>query len=173
IGVEAYSHAPGAASAASSAPAASRARAAFLRPLAPIAATAAALAFVMLALGQRPLVAALVPAAAKVYAAIGLPVAAPALSIVDVHGRLVDGADGRPTLAVTGRIVNSGTRASPAPKVAVKVLGAGGEPLYAWDATASAREVAAGGDADFRVSLAVPPAGASSVAVTIADAGTR
>ena len=140
-----------------------------VRGLAPGFAAAAAIAFVMLAIGQRARVAAVFPPAADLYAAIGLPLAGGALSIVDVRSALLEGADGRPTLAVTGRIVNSGRVAANAPKLGLRVLGAGGEPLYSWAARATARELAPGEAAPFRVALAAPPEGAREIAVRFTD----
>ena len=139
------------------------------RPIAPVLAITALCAAVMGAVAQREALVRVLPAAAPVFAAAGLPVNLRGLAFRNVTSTLF--ADpSRPVLAVAGEITNKRNMARPVPEIRVAVLGEDGREMYSWTALAAKAEVSAGETIAFRTRLATPPPGAHDIEVRFAEA---
>jgi hypothetical protein len=110
------------------------------------------------------------PGAARVYAAIGLPVNLRGLAFADVKTSLVEGDGGR-VLTVEGALVNLRDRKTEAPDMRIALRDAGNHEIYAWTAHAPKAVLSAREQAPFRLRLAAPPVGAEQVVVRFATAG--
>jgi hypothetical protein len=124
----------------------------------------------MTAVAARGPVVRVAPEAARVYAAIGLPVNLRGLAFADVKTSLVDGDSGR-VLTVEGALVNLRDRKTEAPDMRIALRDAADHEIYAWTAHAPKAALAAREQAPFRLRLAAPPAGAERVVVRFATAG--
>jgi hypothetical protein len=107
------------------------------------------------------------PAAARVYAAIGIPVNLRGVAFAEVKTSLVDGDGGR-VLTVEGALVNLRDRKTEAPDMRIALRDAANHEIYAWTAPAPKAVLAAREHAPFRLRLAAPPAGAEAVVVRFA-----
>lgn len=119
-------------------------------------------------LGFRGPIAAEVPIAQPVYAALGLPVATDALALQAVHSAVVAGGD-HGVLSLEGTIANLGDGPAQVPNLTVVVRDDGHLPLYSWTAAAPKTVLAKGETVIFRSRLEAPPAAAHDVRVSFAD----
>jgi len=104
------------------------------------------------------------PPAAKVFAAIGLPVNLAGLELRDLHSRIeMDGA--RKVLAVEGEIANMRRESRSVPPVALTVRGEDGQAKYAWTTRAAKSRLEPGETIAFRARLAAPPENGADVLV--------
>lgn len=126
-----------------------------------------------LLVGGRAQIVRLAPAAAPLYAALGLGVNLRQMAIEKVTSRLAD-EDGRQILIVEGGIRNLGETPRAAPRMRLSVLDATGREIYFWTAAPPKARLAVGETAQFRARLAAPPKEGSDVRVRFAgdsDAG--
>lgn len=128
---------------------------------------AASLVVALAMLGREPLMR-LIPASAKVYAAMGLGGASTPLSIKVVTSEI--GQQGEAEfLTVEGEIENRGRGESMVPTLMLAVRDRAGIDIYRWDIQSSKARLASGEKATFRARLAAPPAGSESVRVRFTD----
>ena len=104
------------------------------------------------------------PPAARVFAAIGLPVNLAGLELREVHSHIeMDGA--RKVLAVEGEIANMRRESRSVPPVALIVRGEDGQAKYAWTTRAAKSRLEPGETIAFRARLASPPESGADVLV--------
>ena len=104
------------------------------------------------------------PPAAKVFAAIGLPVNLAGLELREVRSHIeMDGA--RKVLAVEGEIANTRRDSRSVPPVALTVRGEDGQAKYAWTTRAAKSRLEPGETIAFRARLASPPESGADVLV--------
>jgi len=124
------------------------------------------------AVKYRQHIASIWPQSAGVYNGLGLPVNASGLDFhkVDYHR---DTEDGQVVLAVSGQIVNGGSRAMSVPQtVRVTLSDAGNHELYHWNFKPNAQVLKAGQSVPFMTRLASPPAAARHLEVRFAKDGS-
>jgi hypothetical protein len=132
-----------------------------------IAAIAAVVLGVMALIGMREKIVRVLPPAAAVYSAAGLPVNLAGLELRDLRSRIVlDGP--RKVLTIEGEIVNIRREANRVPPVALTVRGENGLSRYAWTAPAPKSRLEAGEKIAFRARLASPPHDGADVLVRFA-----
>lgn len=137
------------------------------RPRAAVAVACAA-ALACLTLAGRDRIVAKIPAADRVFAAIGLPVNLDGVEFRGVVSKVAE-LDGQKVLAVTGDIVNLRGVETTLPGLRLTVRGADGRSLYVWTAQAAASALAPGQATTFRTRLAAPPDEGRDVVVSLAD----
>ena len=120
----------------------------------------------------RTKILAAVPAAAPVYAALGLESFARPMGLETVVSRMTE-EDGRPILVVEGEIRNLARGMQAAPRIKLAVLDAAGQEIDRWTAAPTKSRLRAGETATFRARLAAPPAGGREVRVRLAGASER
>ncbi len=120
-----------------------------------------------LLIGARAQIARLAPAAAPLYAALGLDVNPNRMGLDHVASRL-EYEDGRQILIVEGEIRNLASSPRVAPRMRLSVLDAAGREIYHWIAAPPKAWLAAGETADFRARLAAPPKEGHKVRVRFA-----
>jgi hypothetical protein len=113
-----------------------------------------------------------IPAAAPVYAALGLDFSARSMGFETLVSRIAE-EDGRQILVVEGEIRNLARGPQAAPPIKLAVLDAAGQALYTWTAAPAKSRLRAGETATFRARLAAPPAGGREVRVRLAGASER
>jgi predicted Zn finger-like uncharacterized protein len=107
------------------------------------------------------------PAAAALYAGVGLPINLRGLEFRAVRSELL--ADGGDTfLVVEGEVANISGRDAPVPPIEIGLRGAEGQMLYTWTNTPPRPTLTASDTAPFRARLAAPPAEARQVLVRFA-----
>lgn len=110
------------------------------------------------------------PASARLYAAVRLPVNPAGLELRAVRSELViDGAER--LLVVEGEVVNVAKREIELPDLALAVRSAEGQALYSWTSEAARKTLAPAESERFRVRLAAPPADGRDVLVRFAQQG--
>jgi hypothetical protein len=119
------------------------------------------------ALAARAPITRAAPAAARVYAAIGLPVNLRGVSFEDVKTSLVNGEGGR-VLTIEGALVNLRDGKTEAADMRIALRDAASHEIYAWTAHAPKAVLAPREQAPFRLRLAAPPIGATEVMVRFA-----
>jgi predicted Zn finger-like uncharacterized protein len=120
------------------------------------------------AVRYRQDVATIWPQSAGVYSSLGLPVNASGIDFRKVNYRR-ENQDGQVVLAVSGEIVNIGSRELPVPQtVRVTLSDAGNHELYHWTFKPNAAVLAAGQGVPFETRLASPPAAARHLEVRFA-----
>jgi predicted Zn finger-like uncharacterized protein len=136
-------------------------------------ATTALLMIVSAALvAGREKIVAVAPAAARLYAAVKLPVNPSGLALKAVRSEVVvDGADR--LLVVEGEILNVASKAVEVPRLELSVRGPDGLPLYTWTNEAPRKTLGATESARFRARLASPPSEGREVLVRFAQAPGR
>ena len=128
------------------------------------AAVVAILMGVSALIALREKIVAVAPPAAKVFAAIGLPVNLAGLELREVHSHIeMDGA--RKVLAVEGEIANMRRESRSVPPVALTVRGEDGQAKYAWTTRAAKSRLEPGETIAFRARLASPPESGADVLV--------
>jgi predicted Zn finger-like uncharacterized protein len=111
------------------------------------------------------------PQSAGVYAALGLKVSAHGIDFAHVDYRR-EAEDGQMVLAVTGNIVNSGSRELPVPQsVRVTLSDANNHELYHWSFTPNVQTLKPGQSSPFLTRLSSPPAAARHLEVRFAPNG--
>lgn len=132
-----------------------------------VAAVVAIVIGAMALIGLRERIVRVMPPAARVYSAIGLPVNLAGLELRDLRSRIVmDGA--RKVLTIEGEIVNLRRAANHVPPVALAVRGENGMNRYAWTTNAPKSRLEAGEKIAFRARLASPPEDGADVLVRFA-----
>jgi predicted Zn finger-like uncharacterized protein len=137
--------------------------------------TIALIAIVALAMAvvawRKPIVKA-VPGAARVFAAIGLPVNLRGLALANVRTNIFDLGD-RKMLVVEGALVNLRDSPVDAPNMRIALRGADKRELYVWTAPAPKGKLAPNEQVAFRTRLAAPPDGVDDVMVKFASVGDK
>ena len=111
------------------------------------------------------------PQSAGIYSSLGLKVNAEGIDFAHVDYRR-ENEDGQLVLAVTGNIVNSGTRELPVPQsVRVTLSDANNHELYHWSFTPNVQTLKPGQSSPFLTRLSSPPAGARHLEVRFAPNG--
>ena len=111
------------------------------------------------------------PQSAGVYKSLGLPVNAHGVDIVKVDSHR-ESEDGQVVLAVTGRILNAGSRELPVPQsLRVTLSDAANHELYHWTFAPSAQTLKPGQSVPFLTRLSSPPAAARHLEVRFAKEG--
>ncbi|HEX8167812.1 MAG TPA: zinc-ribbon domain-containing protein [Beijerinckiaceae bacterium] len=137
-------------------------------PRTPLLALAVAALAAGAVLGREPIVKGF-PAAARLYAAVGLPVNPLGLDLKGVRSELVmSGSD--QFLVVEGEILNLRGRELDVPPLRLSVRGAGGLALYTWTSEPPRKTLGPAETARFRARLASPPADGREVLVRFAQA---
>ncbi|HKB96013.1 MAG TPA: DUF3426 domain-containing protein [Rhizomicrobium sp.] len=112
------------------------------------------------------------PQSAGVYSSLGLHVNASGIDFRKVDYRR-ENEDGQVVLAVSGEIVNAGSRELPVPQtVRVTLSDAGNHELYHWTFKPNVAVLAAGRSVPFMTRLASPPAAARHLEVRFAKDGS-
>ena len=127
------------------------------------------LALAMGLIAARGSVARAWPGAARLYAAMGMPVSPGALAIRDLHTALIR-IDGAPYLGIEGIIVNLRRDETRVPPVRLIIRDARKNELYAWTVAVDRRTLAVGESLLFRARLAEPPAEGHDVVARFASA---
>jgi len=105
------------------------------------------------------------PQSAGVYSRLGMPVKTDGIDFTDVTYRR-ESEDGQVVLAVTGQIVNHGTRELPVPQaVRVTLSDGGNKELYHWNFTPEVQTLRPGQSTPFLTRLSSPPAAARHLEV--------
>jgi hypothetical protein len=120
-----------------------------------------------LLIGARAPIVGVLPAAAPVYAALGLKVNLRHMEVFGVNARLVE-EDGRRILLVEGQIKNTGAVARTPPRMRLAVEDANGREIYFWTAAPTKSRLNPGENATFRARLAAPPEEGKDVRVRFA-----
>ena len=111
------------------------------------------------------------PQSAGVYKSLGLPVNAHGIDIVKVDSHR-ESEDGQVVLAVTGRILNAGSRELPVPQsLRVTLSDSANHELYHWTFAPSAQTLKPGQSVPFLTRLSSPPAAARHLEVRFAKEG--
>jgi predicted Zn finger-like uncharacterized protein len=111
------------------------------------------------------------PQSAGVYSSLGLKVNAQGIDFARVDYRR-ENEDGQAVLAVTGNIINSGTRELPVPQnVRVTLSDANNHELYHWSFTPNVQSLKPGQSSPFLTRLSSPPAAARHLEVRFAPNG--
>ena len=111
------------------------------------------------------------PQSAGVYSSLGLKVNASGIDFRQVDYRR-ETEDGQVVLAVSGMIVNAGSRQLPVPQtVRVTLSDVSNHELYHWTFVPGVSTLKPGAVAKFRTRLSSPPAGTSNAEVRFARAG--
>lgn len=118
-------------------------------------------------IAMRERIVRILPPAASVYGAIGLPVNLAGLELRGVRSQIVmDGA--RKVLTVEGEIVNIRREANRVPPVSLAIRGENGLDRYRWMAAAAKAKLEPGEKIAFRARLASPPEDGADVLVRFA-----
>lgn len=112
----------------------------------------------------------LLPEAAAIYAAIGMPVNLRGFAFENVRSELVREGEAR-LLVVEGEIANIRDTSLAVPPVLIGVMGEGANPLYRWTADPDQATLAPGARTRFKARLVSPPQEGRQVLVRFADAG--
>jgi predicted Zn finger-like uncharacterized protein len=134
------------------------------------------LVLVILAIGYslirfREEIAMIWPQSAGVYSSLGLKVNVHGIDFAHVDYRR-ESEDGQMVLAVTGSIVNSGSRELPVPQnVRVTLSDANNHELYHWSFTPNVQTLKPGQSSPFLTRLSSPPAAARHLEVRFAPNG--
>ena len=124
------------------------------------------------AVRYRQDVATIWPQSAGVYSSLGLHVNASGIDFRQVEYRR-ETEDGQVVLAVTGQIVNAGSRELTVPQtVRVTLSDANNHELYHWTFKPNAQMLAPGQSVKFTTRLASPPAAARHLEVRFAKDGS-
>ena len=138
-----------------------------------IALVAAILAIGYSAVRYRQEISVIWPQSAGVYSSLGMKVNAHGIDFTHVDYRR-ENEDGQVVLAVTGNIVNGGSRELPVPQnVRVTLSDASNHELYHWSFTPNVQTLKPGQSSPFLTRLSSPPAAARHLEVRFAPNGCR
>jgi predicted Zn finger-like uncharacterized protein len=129
-------------------------------------------AALMTAVGERRAIVKSAPAAARFYAAIGLPVNLREMALENIAANLGT-LDERKVLMVEGTVVNLREASAAAPDLRIAVRGADARELYVWTVRAPKSRLGPNEETPFRARLATPPEGAKDVLVKFASTGDK
>ena len=136
-----------------------------------IALIAAILAIGYSAVRYRQEISVIWPQSAGVYSSLGMKVNAHGIDFSHVDYRR-ENEDGQTVLAVTGNIVNSGSRELPVPQnVRVTLSDSSNHELYHWNFTPNVQTLKPGQSSPFLTRLSSPPAAARHLEVRFAPNG--
>ena len=136
-----------------------------------IALVAAILAIGYSAVRYRQEISVIWPQSAGVYSSLGMKVNAHGIDFTHVDYRR-ESEDGQVVLAVTGNIVNGGSRELPVPQnVRVTLSDASNHELYHWSFTPNVQTLKPGQSSPFLTRLSSPPAAARHLEVRFAPNG--
>jgi predicted Zn finger-like uncharacterized protein len=124
------------------------------------------------ALAARVVIVKAVPDAARIFAAVGLPVNLRGLALDNVHTNIFDSGD-RKVLIVEGAIVNLRDSSMETPNMRIALRGQDKRELYVWTAPAPKAQLGPNEQVAFRTRLAAPPEGVSDVLVRFAAFGDK
>jgi len=124
------------------------------------------------AVGARETIVKAVPSAARIYAALGLPVNLRGLALDNVRTNIFDSGD-RKVLIVEGAIVNLRDSSRETPNMRIALRGLNKQELYVWTAPAPKARLGPNEEVAFRTRLAAPPDGVSDVLVRFAASGDK
>lgn len=128
-----------------------------------------AVLLVSMIVGGRERIVTRIPAADRVFAAIGLPVNLAGVEFRNVVSQVTE-IDGQKVLAVHGEVANLNRGATTSfPALKMTVRGGDGRALYVWTANAATSKLAPGETTTFRTRLAAPPDGARDILVSLAE----
>jgi hypothetical protein len=130
------------------------------------------LAGAMGAVAAREPIVRIIPAAAPVYAALGLPVNLRGVAFGDLRTRIIE-ADGRRVLTVEGALVNLRDRKVETSDMRIAVRDAGSHEIYVWTTHAPKSPLEPREQTSFRLRLASPPLGAHDVMVRFVSAADK
>jgi len=116
------------------------------------------------AVAARAAIVEAVPGAARIFAAIGLPVNLRGVAFENLRTNVFE-LDDRKMLVVEGAILNLRDTPTPAPTMRITLRGGDKRELYVWTAPPPKAILAAGERVAFRTRLAAPPDGARDVLV--------
>ena len=142
------------------------------RGLAAFVCVIAILASAMGAVAARASIVQAVPGAARIFAAIGLPVNLRGLAFDNLRTNVFELGD-RKMLVVEGSILSLHDAPTPAPSMRIALRGADKRELYVWTAPAPKAILAAGEHVAFRTRLAAPPDDARDVLVSFVAGGEK
>ena len=120
-----------------------------------------------LVVGGRAQIVGVLPAAASVYAALGLKVNLRHMDVFAVSAKVVE-EDGRKILLVEGQIKNIDASARTPPRMRLAVEDLSGREIYFWTAAPPKSRLNPGENAFFRARLAAPPEEGAEVRVRFA-----
>lgn len=123
-----------------------------------------------LLLGARGKIVTAVPASAKIYAAVGLPVNLDGLELANVSSVLKT-ENGNEHLLIKGEIVNKRDKTGKLPNLQLALRGPDGRDLYNWQAPSPQKRIKARHSIRFVARLDSPPEGALDVFVRFARKG--
>jgi hypothetical protein len=126
----------------------------------------------MAAVAARTPIVRIAPAAARVYAAIGVPVNLRGVAFDDLHTSIVE-ADGRRVLTVEGALVNLRDQKVETTDMRIALRDAQSHEIYVWTAHAPKTALEPREQTSFRLRLASPPSGAQEVMVRFASASDK
>jgi predicted Zn finger-like uncharacterized protein len=135
------------------------------RALPALLALAVAVGSGMAAVGWRAPLTRSIPSAAPLYAALGLPVGADALTIQDVRSQLAREGDGK-VIQVEGEIANGRTRTISVPDLRVVVRDQMKQTLYSWQAAPPKASLAPGEAITFESRFPTPTGNGQDVLVS-------
>ena len=109
------------------------------------------------------------PQSAGVYSSLGMNVNAHGIDFTDVDYHR-ESEDGQVVLAVTGRIVNKGSRELPVPQdIRVTLSDSSNHELYHWNFSAGVPMLHPGQQATFHTQLASPPPAARNIELSFSS----
>jgi predicted Zn finger-like uncharacterized protein len=130
-----------------------------------VAAAIAVLGLNMAGVAFRTRIAAVAPAMAPIYDAIGLPANPPGLKLDEIATNLAEEGPGK-VLTLEGKISNPGTTAAEVPSLRIVVRDETEQSIYSWTAPAPQARLGPGEVVDFRSRLIAPPAAGHDVVVS-------
>jgi predicted Zn finger-like uncharacterized protein len=108
------------------------------------------------------------PKSASLFERIGLGVNTRGLNFSDVsHSSQME--DGQPVLVISGKLVNVGSTLETVPPLRVTLSDDAKHPIYGWNFSAAAHDVAPGKTVAFRTRLSNPPSAARHVDIRFSD----
>jgi hypothetical protein len=142
------------------------------RRAAPFLAVGLLVAGAMSAVAAREKIVRLAPAAARAYAAIGLPVNLRGVAFNDLRTSLIE-ADGRQVLTVEGALVNLRDQKAEIADMRIALRDADAHEIYVWTTHPPKTALEPREQTPFRLRLASPPPGAHDVVVRFAAASDK
>ena len=121
----------------------------------------------MAGIAYRARIAAIAPAAAPLFAAIGLPAVPPSLTLGTVETALADEGANK-VLTLEGTIRNPGGTEAAVPNLRIVVRDDAEQSLYSWTTPAPRARLAPGEAMDFRSRLVSPPPAGHDIVVSFA-----
>ncbi len=124
-------------------------------------------------IAARAAIVSIAPAAAAIYAGMGMPVNLRGLSIAHIRATITQQAEGQGELLVTGEIKNLRDSETAGPNLRLTLRNEDGREVYAWTVRGPKSSLGARERVPFRARLAAPPAGVRDVLVKFAEPGDK